>query len=127
MPEDPKDRAAPPDVQAMELLGPMMQFMSLFVAKQKPDTLHPQGILGIELTADEDGKLVIGTVLPETPAAAAGVKAGDTLIAVQGTSVKDRVRAHDAIAKIRPGDEVAIKVRRGSEELKLTLKAADGL
>jgi hypothetical protein len=126
VPENPKEREAPGDVQAMEMLGPMMQFFSLFIGKQPEDVLQAQGLLGIEL-AEGDGEAHITKVLPDTPAARAGLQANDILIEVLDKRIEKRDSAHAAIAKIRPGDAVELKVRRSGETLHFRMQASEGL
>ncbi len=126
VPDNPKDREAPADVQAMEMIGPMMQVMSLLIGKQPEDTLKPQGLLGFEVEARE-GAVRVARVLAETPAARAGLEPGDLLLKVRDASIQAPSGAHAAIAKIAPGDRVELRIRRGSEEKTLTLTAAEGL
>lgn len=126
VPADPKDREAPAEVQAMEMLGPMMQFASLFIGKQPVDVVKAQGFLGIEI-AESENKLRIARVLPDTPAAQAGLQPEDILLSVQDKSTSKVDAAHSAITAIRPGDRVVVKVRRGESEREFTLIAAEGL
>jgi hypothetical protein len=126
VPASRKDREAPAEVQAMEMLGPMMQFASLFIGKQQPDILKPQGLLGIEIE-EADGALRVARVLPESAAAEAGLETGDLLLSVQDESTTRSDAAHQAITKIRPGDRVKIKVRRRDVEREYTVIASEGL
>jgi hypothetical protein len=127
-PEDPfvpKNAAIrqDPELQMMNAMGPMMKVLSVFVGKQPPDVLHPQGILGIEL--DEHLKVV--AVLPDSPAAKAGIRPGDRLTKIKDRSIDARDSAHKAIAAVRVGDKVALSVDRDGSTLDLTLTAAEGL
>jgi hypothetical protein len=125
VPEDPADRRAPAEVQMMSALGPIMKMMSVFVGKQEPDILVPQGLLGLEL--EEDGGAVrVAKVLAGTPAARAGVEAGDVLVEVRDATVESLEAAHGAIAALRPGDEVVLTLRRGGDTIERTLNASEG-
>ena len=127
-PQDPfvpfleKDRAAPVEVQAMNALGPVMKLMSLFVGKQPEDVLQPQGLLGIELGEG----LSVKAVLPDSPAARAGIEPGDVILRLRDLDVDAPKTAHAAIAPIRPGDEVRATIARRGERLEILLRAADG-
>ncbi len=52
VPRDAVNRQPPAEVQAMNLLGPAMKLMAVFVGKQPEDVLHPQGLLGLEARRD---------------------------------------------------------------------------
>jgi hypothetical protein len=125
VPKNPDARRAPADVQAMNMLGPMMKFLSFFVGKQAEDILAPQGLLGIEIE-EREGKIVVTRALPGTPAEAAGLQPGDVLEEVHRSTVEKLESTHEAIAGVRPGEEVTLKLKRGDESIEATLKAAEG-
>jgi hypothetical protein len=126
VPKRSDERKGPADVQAMEMIGPLMQFLSIIIGKQPEDVLQPEGLLGLELE-EAGGQVRIVAVMPGTAAEHAGVRPGDTLLRVRDASIAKREAAHAAITGIKPGDEVELTLRRGSEELKLTVKAGEGL
>lgn len=123
VPADQKDRKGPPEVEAMNMLGPMMKFMSVIVGKTPEDIYHPQGLLGIEL----DDHLKITAILADSPAAKAGIQVGDTLVSLRDKTVADRKAAHLAIAPIRPGDKVVVAIERDGKKQEFSLVATDGL
>ena len=116
----------PAEVQAMNALGPLAKLAAAFVGKQPEDQLHPRGFLGLELGGNP-GEVRISGVLADSPAARAGVRPGDRLLKLLGRDLGSREAAHTAVADVKPGDRVAARVRRGAEELDLTLTAGDGL
>jgi hypothetical protein len=64
-------------------------------------------------------------VAPGSPAASAGVRAGDVLIALDGLPIAD-LRGYSAALKARqPGDTVELTVRRDGEEKVLTATLAE--
>jgi hypothetical protein len=126
VPSNPDERRAPPEVQAMSLLGPMMKFMALIIGRQPEDVLHPQGLLGLELAETDDGAVRIAGVLPGTPAAAAGIEAGDVLVRLGEHDIKTLADAHAAIAPVRAGTRVEVALKRGEEMIEKGLVATEG-
>ncbi len=85
------------------------------------DDLNPQ--LG-EYFGVKDGEgALINTVREDSPAAEAGLKAGDVIVAVNGESVTNAGEVHEAMADTDPEQEIEVKiVRKGKNKtLKVTL------
>jgi hypothetical protein len=125
VPSDPALRQAPADVQAMNLLGPAMKLMSVFVGRQPEDIRLPQGLLGIELT-EANGRLAVAAVLPDSPAAAAEIHPGDLIEALANAPVQTAAQAHEAVSRLQPGETVEITLRRGDQQLTRNLQATSG-
>lgn len=119
------DRELPPELQMMNLLGPVAKFLGLFL-KQPEEQLHPRGFLGLEVN-DRDGQVRVSTVLPGTAAAKAGLKAGDRLVQVGQQEISSFADAWKAMAEVKPGDRVTLTVRRGPGTMELIATAAEGL
>jgi regulator of sigma E protease len=64
----------------------------------------------------DDTKAVIGTVLPDNPAAAAGLQAKDVMIAVDDSSVTSFQQMYDIISK-KPGQSVRLSWLRGNDTM----------
>jgi putative serine protease PepD len=101
------------------------------VAKEVPQLAKGQTIqhayLGVS-TSTATGATAgatVGQVTSGGPAAAAGLKAGDVVTAIDGTTVKGTSDLVAAIASHNPGDSVTLTVRRGSstQHLTTTLRA----
>jgi regulator of sigma E protease len=73
--------------------------------------------LGIELAA---GKIVVGSVVADSAAAAAGLKAGDEVVSVAGQPVR-RSRALIDTIRAHPERPLALVVRRGGAEVAITV------
>jgi regulator of sigma E protease len=65
---------------------------------------------------------VIGVVQPASPAEAAGLQAGDEILAIDGALKKDWEDVLVAIA-IRPDRAIQLRVRRGAEEKDFTVRS----
>ncbi len=89
-----------------------------------------RGWLGIEVQAfsgadaDRPLEVTVVNVLPDTPARAADLRAGDILIRVDDTPVIDPRSALNAIARVRPGDAVTLGILRGGAPRDLEITVA---
>jgi S1-C subfamily serine protease len=73
------------------------------------------GWLGIYLD-NERNEAVIAEVIPDSPAARAGLQAGDELLAVGDTKTASREAFIAAIRAQKPGDRLSIQLRREGRE-----------
>lgn len=77
------------------------------------------------VTLDSDSKeCTIKEVTPKSPADSGGLKAGDVILSMDGTSLKSSDDLSNFLSNKRSGSEVSVAVRRGSESL--TLKVTLG-
>lgn len=87
-------------------------------------------VLGINMGMDRRGKGVpIAGVFPRSPAAAAGVKVGDRLVSIDGSTVASGRDLLLFLAKKQPGDQVKLGVTReqGIVEIMVTLGRMDSI
>jgi putative serine protease PepD len=78
--------------------------------------------LGVSIGTNMNGTgAVIGTVRAGSPAADAGVKSGDVVVAVNGKPVTAANELTAAIAALRPGDKATLKVQRSGSTVTLTV------
>jgi putative serine protease PepD len=68
------------------------------------------------VTGDEGGGAQIDTILSGTPASRAGLREGDVVTNIDGDRVFDGISLIVAIRARRPGDTIALTVRRGESE-----------
>lgn len=92
-------------------------FASLPRMKESKDLRR--GLLGI---LPKDGDIysaapVIGSVLPQSAAAVAGLKPGDVVTEVEGVRVNRQAQVMHLLGRKYEGDSVSIKVKRGQQEL----------
>ncbi len=81
----------------------------------------PGGYIG-HLTLDEQRRgrgMPVEVVGPGTPAAEAGVRPGDVILAVDGAPVSGAQSLRNILAEARLGDTVNLQVRRDGEEIRL--------
>lgn len=78
--------------------------------------------IGIAVT-DEDGKIVIKTIMDDGPAAEAGLEPEDVIVSVDGVNPKDSTEAVNMITG-ENGTSVTVTVDRGGEELDFTMNRA---
>jgi serine protease Do len=83
------------------------------------------GFLGIlpNRAAEEDG-VTARYVYPNSPAAAAGIAAGDVIVSLEGEPVHNRAELAVRIGSLEPGNEVNLEVRRAGSLRKLQLALA---
>ncbi len=84
-----------------------------------------RAMLGVNLggTEPNGGGVRVEGVSPGGPAAEAGVKAGDVIVAIEAkpvTTGRDLVKAMEAI---EPGQQVALELRRAGKSVKLAVEA----
>jgi serine protease Do len=89
---------------------------------------HP--VLGVDVDqlSDEQGA-VVARVRPGSPARTAGLQAGDIIEKVNDQPIDDSQTLVETIGKMKPGDKIAIVVKRDGESVRLeaTLGAAEDL
>ncbi len=79
-----------------------------------------RGWLGLALRAESRSPQVV-RVLPESPAAAAGVLPGDMLVSVGNRQIADYADAANAFFYLIPGQAVKVKLLRGVEPMEFLL------
>jgi S1-C subfamily serine protease len=85
----------------------------------------PRPWLGMA-TQDPRGKLVVERVTPNGPAARAGVRPGDQVLAVDGTRVKELAELFRTVWRLGvAGVEVPLTLSRGGDVLHVTVKSGD--
>ncbi len=84
------------------------------------------GFLGVILTnGQEDRSILVHEVFPNSPAETAGIKPGDEVLKIADKSFKDQFAAADLLKKMKPGDKVALQIKRDGKELDMTVTLSD--
>jgi len=87
----------------------------------EPQNLSKELLESLGLAQNTVGVLISG-VLEGGPAAKAGMKPGDILVAVNGNGTKDVRQLLNQIAQIGPGNEATLKILRKDKELELKVQ-----
>jgi hypothetical protein len=113
---------AAPELEAM---GNLTELFAAFFRRPEPAPLGTRGSLGVEL-ADRDGAVVIKTVLPNSPAHAAGLKPGDTIDQFAGAHVRSVAELLAQAATVGGNQDVSIRVIRGNEPIDVAVTTGKG-
>ncbi len=73
---------------------------------------------------ETDGVLVV-RVLPNTPAADAGLRRGDVITKVAGIRVKQADQLQSRVDQVKVGDLLEMTLQRGDRTQQLSVKTAD--
>jgi predicted metalloprotease with PDZ domain len=102
--------------------------LALTVAATLPLSAHAEtndGWFGVEVKVNTKGisfnpkirNVKITKVFPSSPAAAAGLAVGDSVVAIQGVTVAGaKANTLRALMKKAVGEEIQIKIKRGTAE-----------
>ena len=77
------------------------------------------------LGLDIDRGALVSRVESGSPAEAAGVQAGDVIVAVGGSKVESSRDLRNSIGLVRVGEEIEIEVERERRRLRLTVRVGD--
>jgi S1-C subfamily serine protease len=80
------------------------------------------GFLGVDFESTAAEPLTIATVFNGSGAAEAGLRSGDVILAAGAVSLPDLAALQRVIERSKPGEEVFLKVRRGTEELEVRVR-----
>jgi S1-C subfamily serine protease len=69
----------------------------------------------------QDSAVMVGTIEPDSPAALAGIKVGDLLLGIDGTTITGADDLVRALTGETIGRDVALDILRGTERLTLKL------
>lgn len=125
VPPEPKGIGKGGAPAGLEMIGTLMKWLGYF-AGTKNDPPSPRGFLGIELKETDDA-LTVRAVLDKSPAKAAGLKADDRIITIDGKKIATFDEAQRAIAAVTSGQTLRLLVMRGAEKIEMRLRTGEGL
>ena len=86
----------------------------------------PRGFLGVILDPEQaESRAVITQVAPESPAAKAGLKAGDVVTKIGDKEIKNADAFVEAVAGHKPGDKLSVHFLREGKEHDITTTLAE--
>ena len=100
-------------------LGVQISTLSPEIAKRSNDDPNAGIIL-----PEVDGVLIV-RVLPDTPAAASGLRRGDVILTVDGQAVDSAETLQGLVEGHRVGDRLRLRVQRGAQILTLFVQTAE--
>jgi serine protease Do len=105
---------------------PLADVMSDLDRMKLGEDLHP-GVLGITLQGTNifDDPAVIASCLPQSPALAAGLKAGDRIVEADGVPVSNHVQLRHALGAKLAGDVVDLVVLRNEKRIQARVRLAE--
>ena len=83
------------------------------------------GVQVVEETKSSEGGARVQHVVEDSPAAKGGLKDGDVIVAFDGTIVRGPAKLTEKIHGTKPGDKVALDVRRDGKTEKLTVEMGE--
>lgn len=107
---------------------PLEDILAVRSRLEAGETLEP-GILGIAYRSRDliNGEPVIGSVRQGSPAAGAGLRAGDRIVSVDGRPVSRIADVRHGLGRRFAGDTVSITVARGDERIDVEVRPVASL
>jgi len=112
-------------VGGMDLMVGLVKMLTFISGLKPAPPPVPRGFLGVEFEQREK-EVAIKTVLTGSPAADAGLKAGDRVISIDGKEIENVDDVRKATRTLAIGSEPKIEVRRGEEKIEAKVKLGQG-
>jgi hypothetical protein len=119
----------PTDYKPGDFLNDMTRSILAVGDKQgQPRVVGAAGLWGFSVRAADDGGpgVVVKEVYESGPVAAAGLKAGDRMLTLDGRWTDSVADAYLAASLVKPGRSAAVVVKRDGKEVKLTVTPTKG-
>jgi len=101
---------------------PMEQIQKTLPRLKKGEDLYP-GVIGVSLGGNmQTGEATIAACPPNSPAANAGLKAGDKIVEIDGRAIQRGADVKRQIAPLYAGDKIRVVALRGSERIERVLE-----
>jgi hypothetical protein len=109
----------------LAVLGDMMKFFGPLLGIKPNFTLKPRGFMGAELE-EKQGDVFVKSVFSDGPAARAGLKAGDQIVATNKHDVDSVEDILKAAAKLAEGEKLDLKIKRDGNKKNITVELGKG-
>lgn len=120
------ERIAAQGADDIQTMGPLIKMLAALSGIKPNFQVLPRGFAGIEVEETEAG-VAIRTVVPDSPAARAGLKPGDVVTAVRGSEVTTYQELVKALSQAGVGASVQFTVRRGERSEDIVVQLGKGL
>jgi hypothetical protein len=110
----------------LEVIGNLMKFIAPLMGLKPNFEVKPRGFLGLELE-EKKNDVFVKSVVKDSPADKAGVKAGDRLEHAKNNSVESMEDVLNAVSKLGEGDKLFLRINRNGEKKDLTIELGKGL
>jgi SAM-dependent methyltransferase len=104
------------------LAGTLFFFLVGAADTASVEDAEAQPFIGIEMGGSSDGGTRVDRVIPGTAAEEFGLAAGDVILRIDDTRTGSPRRVRNAIASLRPGDEIEIELLRSGERRTIRLE-----
>ena len=109
----------------LEMMGPFMKTLAALMGMKPNFDVAPRGFVGVEFE-EKDG-VVVSRVLAGSPAEKAGLRVGDKIEQIRTTEITNARNLNRALSKAGVGQRLPVTVKRGGEDVELTLNLGRGL
>jgi serine protease DegQ len=110
----------------LEMVGNLMKLIAPLMGLRPNFEVKPRGFLGLELE-ESKGDVLVKSVVKDSPAAKAGLKAGDRLDHARNRSVESMEDVLNAVGGLGEGDKLFLRIKRDGEKKDLTIELGKGL
>jgi hypothetical protein len=124
----PNPGFTPPDT-SMEGMQKAIMAAVMSSSNQEPKVISPAGQWGLVVQkkdSDGDAGVTIKEVMADSPASAAGLKAGDRMLTLDDRWTDTVLDAYFAASLAKPGTAVKVTLKRDGKEMEVTVKPAAG-
>jgi S1-C subfamily serine protease len=84
-----------------------------------------RGWLGVAVGMNEDGRVEIGEIDPDSPAELAKLREGDIILKLDGVDIANREMLGVEVRKRKPGQDVVVKVERDGKPMDVRVKLGE--
>src|SRR5262245_268344 len=109
---DPPKNAGPPDLPDLSEFKTPETAVTARISRAGPIASTQPAYLGVYVAPDPKGKLILGDIATESPAARAGLRKGDVLVRVEGQDLTSPEALHQLLQTRAPGDTIQLAVTR---------------